>query len=57
MKDYLFEYPLLKMLAIRHFVVSSNSFISFYMALEAQSLILYILAALLVRMSFQLKLV
>lgn len=43
----LFEYPLLKMLAIfmTFFVISSNSFISFYMALEAQSLILYILAA------------
>ena len=43
----LFEYPLLKMLAIfmTFFVVSANSFISFYMALEAQSLILYILAA------------
>ena len=43
----LFEYPLLKMLAIfmTFFVVSSNSFISFYMSLEAQSLILYILAA------------
>jgi NADH-quinone oxidoreductase subunit N len=43
----LFEYPLLKMLALfmTFFVISSNSFIAFYMALEAQSLILYILAA------------